>query len=234
VLGVQGEQWSYLVEVASEAADKGWWASYGDAMGARQAVYADLESGARLIREYQPFIPGLLQTADFARQRNAAELGRAYEPDSVIERASVEARQTRQRMMMRAGGPSYEVVIDEVAIRRPLAPPEILAAQLRHLLQFRDHPRITVRLLPVDARLRDYRVVRSAFSLYTYPGPQDPEVVAVDTVTADMVMTTLLEADQVHRYTDLYDRLVEAALSPDESADMLSAAAVQLMEGAGR
>jgi hypothetical protein len=40
--------------------------AYGDAMGSRQRVYADFESGAKTIREYcQTAMPGVLQTPDF-------------------------------------------------------------------------------------------------------------------------------------------------------------------------
>lgn len=231
ILGVEGEQWSHLVEIASDAADKGWWHSYGDDMGSRQALYADLESGARLIREFQPFIPGLLQTVDFAHQRQIAEWDAEGELETARSQRRVEARQSRQKMLLRPGGPSYEVVLDEVAIRRLPAPPEVVAAQLRRLIEMSDDPDITLRILPVDARIAGYRVSRSAFSIYSYPGSLDPEVVAVDTVTTDVVLTTLTEEPQVRRYTDLYARLADAALSAEKSIDYLASTADHITQG---
>src|ERR1035437_4011098 len=68
-LGVEGERWTQVVTIAREAGEKGWWESTRG-MGERQALYANLEPGAARIREYQQtFIPGLLQTPEFARAR---------------------------------------------------------------------------------------------------------------------------------------------------------------------
>lgn len=220
VLGIEGEPWSRLVEIAGEAADRGWWYTYGDDMGLRQAIYADLESGTRRIREFQPFVPGLLQTADFARQRQLAES--EIGPVNFLTQRAVEARQTRQRMLLRSGGPSYEVVLDEVALRRLPAPPEVVAAQITHLIELTADPDVTVRILPVDARISGYVVPRSGFSLYTYPDTLDPRVVAVDTVTTDVVLTSLTESAQVDRYDALYQRLADASLPVEASTKLLS------------
>ena len=59
---------------------------------------------------------------------------------------------------------------------------------------------------------------RSAFSIYTFQDPGDPTVVAVDTVTNDIVLT---EGDDVKRYEVLYDRLRAASLSMSDSLDLL-------------
>ncbi|TDB94397.1 helix-turn-helix transcriptional regulator [Actinomadura sp. 7K534] len=68
VLGVTGEKFDAIFKIACDAADRGWWDSYGDAMGPRQRMYADLESGAATIREYNQFtIPGTLQSPEFIR-----------------------------------------------------------------------------------------------------------------------------------------------------------------------
>ncbi|MGH3520536.1 MAG: Scr1 family TA system antitoxin-like transcriptional regulator [Haloechinothrix sp.] len=82
-----------------------------------------------------------------------------------VPRAS-EARQTRQKMVLRPGGPAYEVVLDEVAVRRWSAPPQVLRPQLEYLVELLPITlTVTVRVLPVDARIAGYIVPRSAFSL---------------------------------------------------------------------
>jgi transcriptional regulator with XRE-family HTH domain len=225
VLGVTGKQWSQLVDVARDAAGRGWWGSFGNDMGARQALYADLETGAAQIREYQPSVPGLLQTVEFAQQRHVAES--QIGPVAFQNDRAVEARQMRQKMLLRSEGPTYEVVLDEVAVRRLHAPPEVVAAQVRHLITLAKGPRITVRVLPTDAVIAGYVVPRSAFSLYTYPDELDPYVVAVDTVTTDVVLLSLTDAVEVQRYTSLYERLAKAALSTRDSLRFLAAVADQ-------
>lgn len=226
-LAVTGDRWTAIMDVARDAAERGWWDSYGDDMGARQALYADLEAGAATIREFQPFVPGLLQTLEFAQRRHTAES--EIGPVAFQSQRAVEARQTRQKMLGRPDGPTYEVVLDEIAVRRLPAPPDVVAAQVRNLVTLAEQPKITVRVLPVDAQIAGYVVPRSAFSLYTYPDPLDPWVVAVDTVTTDVVLTSLTEAAQVERYATLYQRLTGAALPADESLDLLASVADRLI-----
>jgi len=93
-LGVDGERWHELVRIAEDAAERGWWAEYGDDMGSRQRVYADLEAGATSVRTYEIFVfPGLLQIPEYALQRGVqAEGGR---PPEYVER-NIEARAVRQ------------------------------------------------------------------------------------------------------------------------------------------
>jgi transcriptional regulator with XRE-family HTH domain len=223
-LGVDGDPWTKVMLIAREAAERGWWESYRG-MGERQALYADLEAGAATIREYQmTFIPGLLQTPEYTRER--AELdrragvgvsgsGASFTPDKVVE-----ARSGRQRMLRRPGGPSYEVVIDELAIRRGAVRLEVVKSQLYHLAATTNaSPKINVRMLPVNAVIPDYNVPRSAFSLYTFTDSDDPRVVAVDNLTGDQVITN---ESEVKRYEDQYERLRDAAMPAAESLELLA------------
>jgi transcriptional regulator with XRE-family HTH domain len=216
-LDVQGDRWNQIVAIARQAGERGWWESH-KAMGERQALYANLEAGAATIREFQmSFIPGLLQTSEFARARVDAE--RRGGPVGYGADQAVEARKGRQMMLRRPDGPSYEVILDEVAVRRPAVPEDVARAQLYHVTaRVNRDPKTTVRVLPVDAVIAGYGVPRSAFSIYTFPDPGDPVVVAVDTVTDDLIVTE--EAD-VKRYEELFVRLRAACLSVDESLRLL-------------
>ena len=216
-LGVDDEQWTQIMTIAREAGERGWWES-NKAMGDRQALYANLEAGARTIREFQmTFIPGLLQTPEFTRARGDADrlVGRvSYTSDKAAA-----GRLGRQRMLRRPGGPDYEVIIDELAIRRAAAPWEVVRAQLYHIAAtVNGSAKITARVLPIDARIDGYIVPRSAFSVYTYRDPGDPTVVAVDTVTDDLVLT---EGDAVQRYEELYDRIRDASMTMHESLELV-------------
>ena len=82
-----------------------------------------------------------------------------------------------------------------------------------------------LRVLPVRARIGSFTVPRCTFSIYTYPDPGDPDVVAIDTVTSDLVLT---DTDQVTSYERLYERLRDAALPPVGSLDLLTKAAAEL------
>jgi transcriptional regulator with XRE-family HTH domain len=226
VLGVDDDRWTQVVTIAREAGEKGWWESTRG-MGDRQALYANLEAGAAQIREYQQtFIPGLLQIPDFVRAR--AEADAKLEPLNGTVDGVLAGRAGRQRMLRRPGAPTYEIILDEIAVRRLSAPPEVVKKQLYHLATaVNGKPAVDLRVLPVNARLADFAVPRCTFSIYTYPDPGDPVVVAVDTVTSDLVLITPAE---VAPYEQLYDRLRAAALPTAESLDLLTTAATEQPE----
>jgi len=230
VFKVGQRRWEQIMTIAREAQERGWWEKFRDEMGPRQALYADLEAGARSIVEYQmTLLPGLLQIPAFTEIRARADRG-AYPEDFDPARA-LEARAIRQRVLDRAGGPTYEVIIDELAVRRFAAPPDVVRAQLDHLVHVgHDRKRITIRILPLSASIAGHVVPRSAFFTYRYPDPGDPIVVAVDTVTSDLVLT---EAVEISYYLDLYQRLQQAALSPADSLDFLAAVAEDLPDYTG-
>jgi transcriptional regulator with XRE-family HTH domain len=219
VLGVDGDEWRALVQVARDAAERGWWETPEFAgMGDRQKLYADLECGATTIREYQIFVPGLLQTRDYTRARRPI---RDSSPQFDLEQA-VEARQRRQQELHRDGGPAYQAVLDEAAVRRIAADPPVMEAQLTRLVELASaDERVAIRVLPVDAIMAGYRLPYSPFGVYTYPDPGDPLVVVVDTVTTDLVLTG---PEEVGPYTDLYEAIHSAALPANESLDYLTRA----------
>lgn len=223
-LGVDGERWTQIVTIAREAGEKGWWESY-KTMGDRQALIANLEAGAASIRKYeQTFLPGLLQIPEFVKAR--------CEADATLELASISVdgvvagNAGRQRMLHRPGGPTLEVIVDEVAVHRLTAPPELAKKQLYHLAtSVNGDPKVVLQVLPVRARIDSFTVPRCTFSIYTYPDPGDPAVVAIDTVTSDLILT---DPGDVAPYEQLYERLRNAALPPDESLDLLTEAAAEL------
>ena len=216
-LGVEDERWTMILTIAREAGERGWWES-NRGMGERQALYANLEAGAETIREYQgTFVPGLLQTPDFTRARIEAD--RQTGSGGFTATKAIEGRLGRQRMLRRPEGPKYDVILDELAIRRPSAPPEVLKAQLYHLAATVNvDPNVTLRVLPVAAEIDGYTVPRSSFSIYTFTDPGDPNVVAVDTVTDDLVLT---EQALVNRYLEMFNRLRRACLAEEASLQLL-------------
>jgi transcriptional regulator with XRE-family HTH domain len=223
-LGVDGERWTQIVTIAREAGEKGWWESTRG-MGERQALYANLEGGAARIREYQQtFLPALLQIPEFVRAR--ADADATLEPLTYTVEGVLAGNAGRQRMLRRPGAPSYEVIVDEMAVRRLAAPPDVVKKQLYHLATAcNGKPAVALRVLPVDARLDSFTVPRCAFSIYTYPDPGDPAVVAIDTVTSDLVLT---DPAEVTPYDQLYARLRDAALPPADSLNLLTKAATEL------
>lgn len=225
VLNVKGDRWTQIATIAREASEQGWWENV-KGIGERQALIANLEAGASRMRTYElTFFPGLLQDPEFFRA--LAAMSENPEPVEGTSEGIVAGRVGRQRMLNRPGGPALEAIIDEAAVLRISAPPSVLGKQLRSLASAasKPQPNITLRVLPARARITGYTVPRSAFTLYDYPDPGDPQIVAVDTVTSDLILTS---AAEVGPYQKLYEHLTEAALPPGKSADLLAAAAAEL------
>jgi transcriptional regulator with XRE-family HTH domain len=86
-LGVPDGEWRRILDIARAAAERGWWDTYGDAMGPRHRLYADIESGADTIRGYnQMSIPGLVQSPEFIQAIIDLDLAEGSELDYVPER----------------------------------------------------------------------------------------------------------------------------------------------------
>lgn len=229
-LGVHGREREEIVQLAREAAEKGWWDAFGNSMGPRQRLAADLESGAETIRSYdQTSIPGVLQTPEFITA--IVELDQCQGPLEYRPDRMADARLRRQQELLRKDGPSYEAILDEYVLHRLAVPPKVMAAQLKHMLQVvSEHERLTLHLLPYNARILGGLLPKSSFFLYTFPEPGDTPLAVVDTVTSDLLVTKRRE---VMRYMGVYNRLREAALSPEASLTYLEQAADRLTDAAG-
>ena len=222
-----GDRWNQVMTIAREASETGWWESFKN-IGDRQAMFANLEAGAATILEYeQTLIPGLLQTAEFALARTDPIAGLRPLPNGTPD-GIVAGRMMRQRMFRRPGGPHYEAIIDELAIRRLAAPPAVVKKALYHVATLvNQNPRITLRVLPVGAQIDGYAIPRTPFSVYTFPDPGAPAVVAIATITAEVLLT---EPAEQAPYEDLFDRLRKQALPQPESLDLITEAADRLRD----
>jgi transcriptional regulator with XRE-family HTH domain len=221
-LGVEDDRWTELMALARDASTPGWWDSVKN-IGDRQALYANLEWGAATIREYhQTALPGLLQIPEYVQ--SLAIAGAALEPASGVVEGLLAGRVGRQRFLRRPGGPSVEMIVDEFAVMRLAVPAGVTKQQLRRLAEVvkGGQPSVTLRVLPAHARIRDFMLPRSAFFMYSYPDPKDPRVVAIDTVTSDVILT---DEAEIAPYERIWERIREAALTAEESAKFLTEAA---------
>jgi transcriptional regulator with XRE-family HTH domain len=217
-----------LLTIARQAATTGWWEPIAEKMGPRQAMFADLEAGAIRIDEYQmTLFPGLLQIPPFTEARCRVDYATRRVPFDTA--TALEARSTRQSTVHREGGPNYQVVLDELAVRRPAAPIDVVIGQLDHIVQFvHASAAATVRVLPLAAEIANHAIPLSSFSIYRYPDPDDPVVVAIESETNDQI---LAYTPAVSFYVDLHERLAHAAMAPNDSLDFLANLAEEMRNG---
>ena len=212
--GVTGAERDGLIQLTREARQPGWWHSFRDVLPNPYEVYIGLEAGAASIRNFEPVVvPGLLQTADYAREifRNGPiEL----DPDEV-ERL-VEVRLARQKILTRDDRPRLWAVIDEAVIHRVVGSAEVMRGQLRHLADAAQQGKTTIQVVPYRAGAHAGTI--GAFVILDFPEATDPAVVYVETLAGDIYLE---ERSDVNRYTIAFDRLLAASLHPDDSVQLI-------------
>src|ERR1017187_2934219 len=121
--GVTGPERDGLIQLTRDARQPGWWHSFRDVLPNPYEVYIGLETGAISIRNFEPLlIPGLLQTADYAR---AMIRGGARELDRDEIERRVEVRLSRQQVLLKEDRLRLWAVIDEAVISRVVGSPAI-------------------------------------------------------------------------------------------------------------
>jgi transcriptional regulator with XRE-family HTH domain len=202
----------YLIQLAKDSGQQDWWHPYKAMLSETYTTYIAFEGEAEDLLTFElAVIPGLLQTEDYARALN--EEGPAeIDADEIEERVKV--RTERQRILDRADPVRLFAVIDEAALRRPVGTPEVMRAQLQHLIDMAARPKITIQVLPFAAG--PHPGTGGRFTILTFPGAATPDAVYIATIAGEL----LIESG-VDRYRSVFRRLNAKALSPEATIEML-------------
>jgi hypothetical protein len=210
-----------LVQLAREARRRGWWTRYTDVLGS--GTYVGLESEAAVIHTFESqFIPGLLQTEDYARAVIRAGQARP-DPDTLERRVS--ARMARQEILARAEPPEIWAVLDEPVVSRPVGGPDVTREQLRHLIELSTRPNTTLTLQVLPLSVGAHPGMNGPFVILEFQGPKDPPMIYLETATDGLYLE---EPSDIERYTLRFNHLVARALGPDESRDMIAGLAERM------
>ncbi|WP_109523962.1 MULTISPECIES: helix-turn-helix domain-containing protein [Nocardia] len=149
ILEMSTETTSAMVGLLLKADEKSWWHAYGDVIPATFDVYVGLESGASELTMYQPSqVPGLLQTADYARSLILNRMETSTEGE---RRRVLDLRLERQNLVTRKFDPlALNVLVNEAALRCLVGGRAIMAEQLRHLAEIGKRSNVSIRVLPYD------------------------------------------------------------------------------------
>ena len=185
-----GDEREALLNLAREANTPGWWQAYADILPHWVEPYFGLEAAAAVIREYEPqFVPGLLQTEDYARA--VIQLGNVATEEEAARRAK--ARISRQEILHGENPPKLWAVLDENALRRVIGGPEVMRAQLRYLIEVCDHPAVTLQVLPFSAG--PHRAMGGPFTILRYTEPDLRDVVYIEQLTSALYLDKPTEVD---------------------------------------
>jgi transcriptional regulator with XRE-family HTH domain len=203
-----------LRALARRANAPGWWHDYSDILPHWFEAYVGLEEAAAQIRSYEvQFVPGLLQTEDYARA--VTLLGHDSAPEREVGRR-VSLRMARQTVLYRDGSPSLWAVLDEAVLRRPLGGPDVMRAQLQHLLEMTEQRNVTLQVVPFLAG--GHAAAGGPFSILRFGEPDLPDVVYLEQLTSALYLD---KPEAIDSYLLVMERLCMEAATPAVSAKII-------------
>lgn len=199
------------------AKEGGWWDSYKDDVNPEYLSYVGFEAGAAFIRQFQMgFIPGLLQTADYAEVVTAVA---SVEPELVATLVRLRI-QRQSELSQRLVPPRLYFVLDEGVIHRHVGikrNPAIMPNQLRSLADRteRDHL-VTVRIVPFDTGAHPGLI--DPFTLLEFEAGL-PDILFLDANRSAVMISG--DDPRVAGFAEDFEELLEDALSAEESIKLM-------------
>jgi hypothetical protein len=216
------EERTALLALAQSANTPGWWHRYSDVLPGWFQSYVGLEAAASLIRTYEvQFVPGLLQTEEYARA--VIVLGHGTATPAEIERR-VRLRRDRQQVLARAELPRLWAVVDEAALRRPIGGRDVMRAQIEALMEVTRQPNVRLQVIPFTAG--GHAAAGGAFTVLRFPDDDLPDVVYIEQLTSALYLD---KREDVDDYAAAMDRLCIEAEPPTRTADILDRALKELI-----
>ncbi|MYQ33464.1 helix-turn-helix transcriptional regulator [Streptomyces sp. SID4956] len=214
--GVPEHEADTFVALAEDANRPGWWQRYHDVLPEWFSLYVSLEGAARIIRSYEPhFVPGLLQTEDYARAvLEAGTIGTAG-PETVERHVAL--RMERQKLLERPDPPHLWVLMEETVLRRPVSgDSRVMRDQLDKLLEFAARDRVTLQI----AEFADgpHPGTYAPFSLFRFAEPELPDMVFTEHLTGALYLDSRKE---VSVHLEVLDHMTAGAASARRTEKLL-------------
>jgi transcriptional regulator with XRE-family HTH domain len=211
--GVGEKETAEFVELVKVANRPGWWHRYRDALPGWFRAYVSLEDEARLIRTYEPhYVPGLLQTEDYARAvlragvpRNPAELERR-----------VALRSQRQRLLTKPDAPILWILMEEAVLRRPVGGVDVMRGQVDRLIEIVSRPNVTLQIMPFS--VGPHLGAFGPFHLFRFDITGLPDIVYTENLTGAVYMD---QRPDVAAYLEVLDNMAVRASAVDGTREFL-------------
>jgi transcriptional regulator with XRE-family HTH domain len=201
--------------------------SWRDALRSRphtQDEIQALESRACMLRTFQPsVVPGMLQTAEYARRVFSLFRGPLAENDVP---AAVAGRLNRQLALYETEK-KFDFLITEAALRWRPGPPELMLAQLDRISSVSTLDNVSVSVIPLAVQA--VTMLTHAFVIYEGPDEHD-SLVTVETIHAQLIVK---DPGDVALYRQRWERLAEMALGGDKAREFIGDLSAGLKGRAG-
>ncbi|MCO5994012.1 helix-turn-helix domain-containing protein [Actinoallomurus rhizosphaericola] len=214
--GVAGKERDHLLALAREANQPGWWETRHPGLPSQLTALIGFESQATRITDVALIVvPGLLQTADYARAvMKAAGISAMHAETRVATRLG------RQAALSRPAPPQYLAILDEAVLRRPIGGRATMAAQLRHILSVAERPNVEVRVLAYDQGA--HAGLAGSFVVLTFP--KAPAIVHLEHKRSSLLLD---EPGDVTAFIEAADLIRNVAFDPIRSAEFIAKVAAE-------
>jgi transcriptional regulator with XRE-family HTH domain len=227
---ITGPRRALLLDLAEDAAQKGWWEEFADSLPEDYQQFIGLEHEAASIAIWHvDVVAGLLQTEAYARHIIGSYSRVEPVPPGMIGRL-VRVRMRRQQVLNREGL-HLSVVLDESVLRRRIGDDLVMYEQLQRLAREADRPNLTLRIVPLDAQ---HTIFGESFVIFGFGA--DSEAMLHDVVSTEHMRSgCILEGErETYLHSIAHQMLAEAALDPAASRTLILETAESHWSGARR
>jgi transcriptional regulator with XRE-family HTH domain len=211
-----------MLRLAETWEERGWQGEFAGVVPEWFERYVGEEADATEFRAYEAeYVPDLLQTDDYCRALHIATATTATTAE--LDRL-VAFRTARQQRLTARRGPKLHAVLNEAVLHRQVGGPDVLAAQLRHLVTLAQRPNITVQVLPFSAGA--HPAMTGAFMILCFPPSTGVATVFVAVDSDGLYRDRPVDLD---RYTWIFRQLENAALDVTDSVDLITSMAETLV-----
>ncbi|MDG6100941.1 helix-turn-helix transcriptional regulator [Dactylosporangium aurantiacum] len=179
------------------------------------------ESEASVINIWQVlFVPGLLQTEEYARAITALSMRRSPDDKEVLARVRLrmDRQQAFRERLGRPDPPRIVAVIDESVLRRPVGGRDAQRRQLDHLLDLAaDKAAYTIAVTPLD--LVHHSGLGGTFELLQFGGREHGDVLFVEAAAGTDSLT--MEPEMTGLFRNLLSDLLTYGRSGDDALELI-------------
>jgi transcriptional regulator with XRE-family HTH domain len=227
---ITGPRRALLLDLAEDAAQKGWWEEFAGSLPEDYQQFIGLEHEAASIAIWHvDVVAGLLQTEAYARHIIGSYSRVEPVPPGMIGRL-VRVRMRRQQVLKREGL-QLSVVLDESVLRRRVGDDPVMYEQLQRLAREAGRPNLTLRILPLGAQ---HTIFGESFVIFGFGA--DSEAMLQDVVSTEHMRNGfILEGErETYLHSIAHQMLAEAALDPAASRTLILETAESHWSGARR
>ena len=227
---VSGARRALLLELAEDAAQKGWWEEDADSLSEDYQQFIGFEHEATSMAIWHvDVVTGLLQTEGYARHIISSYSRVEPVAPGMIGRM-VKVRLQRQQVLDR-DGLQVSVVLDESVLKRRIGDESVMYEQLQRLAEEADRPNLTLRILPLNAQ---HTVFGESFVIFGFG--DDSEAMLQDVVSTEHLRSgfTVEGERETYLHRIAFGMLADASLDPAASRALILETAEAYWSGTWR